>query len=69
MVAGAQGDCGKAGKGITCMNPLGYGLIGLGVFLLGMGILSLKWGQKTWGRQAVNGLIVIVAGIYLLLRG
>ena len=49
------------------MILLGYALIGLGVLLLGMGGLSLKWGQKTWRRQVVNGLIV--AGVYLLLRG
>jgi hypothetical protein len=50
------------------MNPLGYVLLGFGGVLLGMGILSIKWGQKTWGRQVFNGLIVIVAGTYLLLR-
>jgi predicted RNA-binding protein with TRAM domain len=68
MVARAQSDCGEVGEGIVGMNLLGYVLIGLGVLLLGMGGLSLKWGQKTSGRQVVNGLIVIVAGVYLLLR-
>lgn len=49
------------------MNPLSYGLIGLGVILLGMGLLSLKWKQRTWWRQCLNGVILIVGGIYLLL--
>jgi succinate dehydrogenase hydrophobic anchor subunit len=49
------------------MNLLGYGLIVLGVILLGMGLLSRKWGQRTWLRQFITGIILIIAGIYLLL--
>ncbi len=49
------------------MNLLGYGLIVLGVVLLGMGLLSLKWKQRTWLRQFITGIVLIAAGIYLLL--
>ena len=49
------------------MNLLSYGLIGLGVILIGMGLLSLNWKQRTWPRQFVTGLVLIVAGVYFLL--
>ena len=51
------------------MNLLGYVLIGLGVLLLGMGMLSRKWLQKNWWRQFLNGVISILAGLYLLYKG
>ncbi len=48
------------------MNLLSYGLIGLGVILIGMGLLSLKWKQRTWPRQFITGIVLIVGGFYLL---
>lgn len=49
------------------MNILSYVLIGLGVTLLGMGFLAIKWKKRTWWHQCLNGVVLIVGGIYLLL--
>lgn len=48
------------------MSLLGYGLIVLGAVLGGMGLLSRKWGQRTWQRTFLTGLILVAADIYLL---
>ncbi len=48
------------------MSLLGYGLIALGLILGGMSLLSRKWKKRRWWRQLTTGLILVVAGIYLL---
>jgi hypothetical protein len=50
------------------MKVLGFLLLGIGILLVAMGLLSRKWRQSAWGRQFVTGLFVIAAGAYLLLR-
>ncbi len=51
------------------MTKLGAGLIILGLIVVLMGLLDLRWGNAGWRTRLLTGLLVASGGIYFLARG
>jgi hypothetical membrane protein len=49
------------------MTWWGWGLLVLGLMVLGMGLLDRRWGNKGWLLRTLTGLAVALAGLYYLL--
>jgi hypothetical protein len=45
------------------MNTLGLFLLILGFLVTGMGMLDLRWGNKSWRLRLLIGIVVTVGGI------
>jgi hypothetical membrane protein len=49
------------------MTWWGWGLLILGLMVIGMGLLDRRWGNKGWQLRFLTGLAVALAGLYYLL--
>jgi hypothetical protein len=50
------------------MTVLGIVLLVIGVIVVAMGILDLRWGNSGWRLRVLTGLVVAAGGLYFLLR-
>ncbi len=51
------------------MSWAGWGLLVLGLLVMGMGLLDRRWGNKGWQLRTLTGLATALAGVYFLLGG
>ncbi|MGD2253880.1 MAG: hypothetical protein PVF70_13275 [Anaerolineales bacterium] len=49
------------------MKALWIGLLGMGVLVVVMGLLDLKWGNTGWRVRVLTGFVITLGGVYLLL--
>jgi hypothetical protein len=49
------------------VTVLGIVLLVLGLIVVAMGILDLRWGNSGWRLRVLTGLVVATGGLYFLL--